>query len=656
MPFWWRRRNRWWYNRRRRYKPRRRRYRRKRRFYKRNYRTTHRRRRRRRKKVRRKKPFLTVKQWQPETIKKCKIIGFTAHVVGAHGKQFACFADERFHWIAPKTPGGGGFTFEKFTLEHFYREHLLHRNIWTTSNTFLELCRYTGTTFKIFRHPHIDFIFAFSRSYPMIAHQESYMSCHPAVLLNSKHKKIIPSLKTQPRGKNYKKIHIKPPRQMTNKWFFQDQFADTGLFTIRAAACDLRYGFFGCCNENDLVGFFELNLQFYQNAGWGNPTGGTSWYEPYHGAPKQIIKFVMANGKQGQIDRTNSDYKKSISYDNGWFNSNFLQAIKITEPQQMVIPTTVGRYNPTVDDGIGNKIWLFSTLKNSYLEPTTDHDLILEGRPLWLMLYGFTNWVAKKKQDSTFLESYCLAIESPYIMPKKGMTTPHIPIDNSFYQGNGPYGTYTTSYMKEHWFPTLMHQQETINNIVLSGPFIPKLANQTQSTWELHSTYKSFFKWGGSQLPEQDTADPKKQHDWIVPGLIQDTLQIHDPQKQKPTSILHAWDWRRGLLTKTALKRMHENQETDESLSTDSESWQTPQKKKKGNALPVLENQEKKIQKCLLSLCEESTYQDVPPDNLQLLIQQQQQQQQQIKHNLLKLIADLKLKQKVLQMQTGMLP
>ncbi len=89
----------------------------------------------------------------------------------------------------------------------------------------------------------------------MQADIESYMTCHPAILMNARHKKVIPSLLTRPHGKNRVRIKLKPPKLMVNKWFFQQHIAETGLVTIKTAACNLRYSFLGCCNSNQLVAF-----------------------------------------------------------------------------------------------------------------------------------------------------------------------------------------------------------------------------------------------------------------------------------------------------------------------------------------------------------------------------------------------------------------
>ncbi len=493
--------------------------------------------------------------------------------------------------------GEGVLLLEKYTFTIRYIENISYTETYGLHlNVLLELCRYTGCKIIFWRHPHVDFVVSYQLSYPMISTIESYMTCHPAILINSRHKKIIPSLATKPHGKNFKKVKIKPPKLMTTKWFFQDHFANTGLFTLKSAAADLRYSFLGCCNTNQLVTFYALNPSFYQNAGWGNETGGTKWYLPYNGCPVGSYTVTLYNGKDKTINIPVTNYASSISYEQGWFQPDLLQAIKIKSPTEYAVPVTAGRYNPTIDTGEGNAIWIKSVLNNKYDPPHSDLDVILQDRPLWLMFYGFVSWVQKKKNDPGFMEHNYVVIESKFIEPKKGPQSYWVPIDQNFYLGKAPFDEYLTTLSKKLWYPTLEHQQETINAIVESGPFIPKFDNLKLSTWELHSTYTFYFKWGGSQLPDHETADPSKQHDYTVPDKLQQAIQVTDPQRQKKESILHSWDFRRGLATKTAIKRMLQNLSTNASISSDSEE-EVPQKKKRGNAVPILETQENKIQK-----------------------------------------------------------
>ncbi len=59
--------------------------------------------------------------------------------------------------------------------------------------------------------------------------QFTYPDTYPKNLLLAKHKKLIPSLKTKPHGKRGVTIRFKPPKLLTNKWYFQESLANTGL-------------------------------------------------------------------------------------------------------------------------------------------------------------------------------------------------------------------------------------------------------------------------------------------------------------------------------------------------------------------------------------------------------------------------------------------
>ncbi len=203
MAFWWYRRRKPWF---RNYRTRKtRRYRgrarRPRRFRRRRNRRTHRRRRRRYRKVRRKQKKIILKQWQPESIRKCKIKGTGTLVLGANGTQYRCYTIYKDEWTNPKNPAGGGFGCELITLKYLYKEYLYKNNIWTTSNEYYELCRYTGCNITVYRHPETDFILAYDTQPPFYINKYTYMFCHPHQMLQRKHKKILLSTATKPNGK-----------------------------------------------------------------------------------------------------------------------------------------------------------------------------------------------------------------------------------------------------------------------------------------------------------------------------------------------------------------------------------------------------------------------------------------------------------------------
>nr|UHK06750.1 MAG: ORF1 [Torque teno midi virus]UHK06761.1 MAG: ORF1 [Torque teno midi virus] len=663
MAFWWRRRRRWWRgNRRPFYKRRKRRqYRRKRWIRRYKYRRPARRRKRRRQKVRRKRKKIKIEQWQPEKIVKCRIKGLTLLLLGAQGKQFACYTNEEFNWTPSRTPGGGGFAVERFTLQSLYNDFKLGRNYWSKSNLNLDLCRYTGCKIKLFRHRHTDFIVSYKLQPPFNLDKDTYMNSNPYdLMLRTKHK-IVPSHKTKPNGRQTVTLRIKPPKQMNTHWYFQETFRESTLVQLTATAINLNYSYLAPTGQNQLLSLLGINQQFYYNASWGNTNQGTkNHYNPLTGnkdlSPNLKVKYRETDTAFKDVTVTQENYSTSISYEKGWFQSALLKAVQIQS--QEVLPITAFRYNPTIDNGSGNAVWLSSVLNSTYNKPTSDKTLIIENQPLWKALFGFFNFVQAVKGDKQFLRSYIVILQSPAIFPYKDIGTKnyHIPIDRSFIDGQGPYKQPPTQQQKKLWFPTLENQLESINYIVQCGPYVPKYQEERESNWQLPMFYYFYFKWGGSFNPDEPVADPSGQRTYPVPNQNTAAVQVINPKKQAAESILHAWDYRRGYITKTAIKRIQEYQETDTDFQTDADSQAPPKKKICSRALQYIPEEEEEIQSCLQELFKENTSQETQEtQDLRHLIKQQQEQQQSIKLHLLQLISNLKKKQRILQLQTGLL-
>nr|UHM27039.1 MAG: ORF1 [Torque teno midi virus] len=662
MPFWWRRRRKPWYGRWKRRRPQRyKRRRTRRRFPRRRNRKTYRRRRRRKTKVRRKRAKLPVQQWQPDSIRKCKIKGIGLLVLGAEGTQMYCYTTNRNDYVPPKVPYGGGFGAEQYTLKYLYEEYTLHNNIWTHTNLYKDLCRYLWCKIIFYRHQNIDFITSYSRQPPFDINKWTYPACHPQQQLLQKHKKIILSLKSKPNGKYTKKMFIKPPKQMLSKWFFTKTFCEFPLFFLKGAALNLRFSFLTQTNENLLVNLISLNTGFYKLPNWMERQT-SSGYLPYPNISSTLqYKYKVKGGTEQTAsisEGITTDYSKSVNYDTGWFKPQFLQSTQILQSGTILAThaTIAGRYNPTVDTGEKNKIYLVSTYSHDWNPPTTDKQILITGVPLWLGLYGFYSYIRTVKPKDYF-RTHVVVLESPaiYCFPEIGSCTKYIPIDLEYIQGKKPYERPVTTADKNLWVPTMEWQIKTLNAIVESGPFVPNLSEERESSWELKYHYNFYFKWGGPEMPDQEVKNPQDFSIYNVPDTMPKTVQITNPEKQSTESYIHPWDIRRGVIKESALKRMFQHLETDTEFEYSTE--EAPQKKKKrlGAALRDPQEETKEIQDCLLSLCEENTCQEQETKTLQQLIQQQQQQQDQLKYNILRLLMDLKDKQRMLQLQTGML-
>nr|UHK04979.1 MAG: ORF1 [Torque teno midi virus] len=673
MPFWWRRRKKPWYGpfrrrwRRRQYKTRRRR----RRYPRRRTRKAYRRRRTRRKrKVRRKLQKLTLKVWQPESVRKCKIKLLGTLVNGAQGRQMYCYTNEIANYLPPKSPGGGGFGCEIITLEYLYEQYLQRNCIWTKTNQYSDLCRYTGGKITLYRHATIDFIFSYNIQPPFTIEKETYLNLHPQLQLLSRRHRVILSKATNPRGKIKHTIKFKPPKEMSTKWFFQNDFSHTPLIQLNASAADFQYVTLGCCNVSQMSTFYALNCEhFFKESSWGQFK--SSPYMPYT-TLKLPLTFVYTKqgGQEGRyVIKTDTfgtgvgSYTKSVSRLAGWFNNRVLLAKAVyAEDKQTgdldeskklaTLPIVTMRYNPIEDTGSGNEVWLTSIFHGAYDKPSVTPDYLIKGYPLYLAFFGYYNFLLQTSNDKGIMFSHMFVVKSPALKPLQSSTGQQFYpiIDWDFLNGKLPYDEFIGDNDSRKWYPTVESQLLSINNFVQSGPYIPRLDNQRNSTWELRYKLTMYFKWGGPQVSDPPIDDPQHKKDYPTPGGVQEALQIADPKKQKPETMFHEWDYRRGIITTAAIKRMSDNLETDSSLQSDDSE---PEKKKKrvSKSLPCLQKKEEKIKKCLQELFEKDTYQE--SQDLKLLIKQQHQQQQQLKSNILELLTDLKQKQRYLSLQTG---
>nr|UHK04602.1 MAG: ORF1 [Torque teno midi virus] len=658
MPFWWGRRRKFWSGTRYRKWTRRNLYKKRRKPRRRRYRRFTRGRRRRRKKVRRKKKQkIVLTQWQPESVVKCKIKGYSTLVLGAEGRQFICYTNETSDFTQPKAPGGGGFGYELITLEWLYHEWRAHNNYWTKSNQYKDLLRYTGGAITLYRHPNVDFVFSYSIQPPFNVNKLTYPDMQPQNMLLHPHHRIIFSLKTRPLGKPKVRIKFKPPKLMSNKWFFAKEFSDAGLVLFKATACDFSFPRIAPKAQNQMLTVLYLNESFYPSPIWGQ---ASITYIPIT-TKTGTYKFSNPNTKPPYrdftIDTNNLDYNKAIAKDTGWFGPKVLNAseVKYNDKEYGSLPMFAARYNPAVDTGDGNIVYAVSVLQHNWGPPTVQSDYVIRGQPLWMAFFGFWSWIKYVSKDKNFFEHYMFVVQSEAIKPISQNTAQkrYAFLDTSFISGKLPWDEYLSKNIAAKWYPKALFQQEMINNFVECGPFIPKLGNITESTWELGYKYNFYFKWGGPQVTDKPIDDPQYQPDYPIPRTQLQTVQISDPQTLETETLLHEWDFRRGYVTQTALKRMSENFEIETDIQSD-DSGPTKKRRKVTKEVPYQTEKEETLQTCLQELCKENTFQETP-QTLEELILQQQQQQQHLKHNILTVLTQLRKQQKNLSLQTGYL-
>lgn len=598
-------------------------------------------------------------QWQPDSIKKCKIRGLGVLCLGAEGTQIDCYTVEKAKYVKPKVPWGGGFGLENITLNYLYEEYTFTNNYWTASNIMKDLCRYLFAEITIFRHPDTDFIVSYNRQGPHKLDKYSFIRCHPQQMLLQKHKKVILSLSSKPNGKYKKKFKVKPPKQMLTKWFFTKDFSDKSLLLLTGTAANFRYSHLSATNQNLQTSIYSLNTSYFQIPDWAATKD--TWYHPYGTVKMPVTYKPKGSSTTKTLDFTTATspqtkYLKSVNHDTGWFKTEFLFATQVDKAgtQYAVTPLIIGRYNPEIDDGKGNEVYLVSTLQTSWGQ-ITDKNLYWKDMPLWMCLFGIYSYVKQMKTED-YIDAHVVVIVSKaiYCYPQVGSCTRYCPLDFEYLQGKLPYDQTLTEKQKTYWYPSMRWQKKTLNAIVESGPFVPQYSEDKKSTWELKYEYLFYFKWGGPYTEEPEIKNPQELDTWDAPDKLPKTIQIQNPAKQSTESMLHPWDWRRGIIKKTAIKRMYEHLETDTEFQPSSEEA-SPTKKRKGAALQNPQKETQEINHCLQELFKKNTFQEQETQTVQQLLQQQQQYQEQLKLNILTLLFQLKEKQRAIQQQTGLL-
>nr|UGV44696.1 MAG: ORF1 [Torque teno virus] len=647
---WWRRRRRRWFRglwrrraaarRRARWttrRPRRRRVRRRRRWRRgRRKRRTYRRRRRFRR--RRRKPKLIIKQWQPALIKRCRIKGYIPLIISGNG-TFATNFTSHINDRIMKGPFGGGHSTMRFSLFILYEEHLRHMNFWTRSNDNLELGRYLGASLKIYRHPDQDFIVVYNRRTPLGGNIYTAPSLHPGNAILAKHKILIPSLQTRPKGKKTVKLRIAPPTLFTDKWYFQKDISDVTLFNIMAVEADLRFPFCSPQTDNTCVSFQVLSsvyndylsINAFNNdnsdtalkafLGKAFPTSGTKGTSlnalntfrtegclshpqlkkpnPTENKPNETQYFAPLDALWGdpiyynQLNQ-NKDMSKIISeiliknmttyhqklneFPQSYKgNKAFCHLTGIYSPpylnQGRIAPEIFGLYteiiyNPYTDKGTGNKVWMDPLTKDNNIYKEGQSKCLLTDMPLWTLLFGYTDWCKKDTNNWDLPLNYRLLIICPYTFPKcyneKVKDYGYVPYSYKFGAGQMPDGSnYIPFQFRAKWYPTVLHQQQVMEDISRSGPFAPKV--EKPST-QLVMKYCFNFNWGGNPIIEQIVKDPSTQPTYEIPGTgnLPRRIQVIDPRVLGPHYSFRSWDMRRHTFSRASIKRVSEQQETSD--------------------------------------------------------------------------------------------
>lgn len=527
-------------------------------------------------------------------------------------------------------PNGGGFTIVRFNLNALFEQHEKAHNIWSKSNKNFPLFRYLGCIVKVYRPLNTDVVVKFQTCYPMCCSKLMYTGSQPSIMMMTKGAKLIRGKCNNPNAKPYKKFKLPPPQQMTNKWYFQQDQAQTGLLLIQASTASFDQYYTSIHSDSASITLTSLNTKIFKNLNFANfpNTSGYSPNDKFHlwatnGGNQQIQDLIWlgqtkkynegktlktANGTNTQTKFQNY-FANPDNWGNPFHHTNLHQThtlwftqkppaqhflgkfddYKLTKPLQECGFTKVTqelffeiRYNPFTDKGYDNNIYIKANWKeNEDLEPEPDIDLQNPGFPNWLSCFGFVDYLVKLEKKSQLRTHYLLIWKSKYFYPQLDY---YIFVDPDFIKGNSDDYEGRLNFDNLNWYPMITHQEESLNTLALSGPGAPKLPDAKLSEVKIEYLFK--FKIGGCAPPVEKVADPSKQPIYVTPNNILDKHSLQSPE-EPIESFLYQFDWRRDQITETAAKRITQDFSTRKYLFTDAATT--------GTTVPLHQTQEKEL-------------------------------------------------------------
>lgn len=531
-----------------------------------------------------------------------------------------------FSTVPPTLPSGGGFSIKNFSLNTLYSEHNYCRNKWTRTNNDYPLVRYTGAKFKIHQPELIDLIITFDTQLPLRSNQEMYQTMQPSIHNMLKNRVIVPSRQTRTQKKPYTTIRVRPPNQILNKWYFQKDFAKLPLVQLRTSATTFTQFFQPTDSENNNITISFLsktiqnrNIQKYpQTTGYSNriqPQSGTHPAQPvYLYSTRQItstdiqqteVQYLIFLGQTKTAELGTEVINQKDNYtEKYWGNPFYWEYLKDTYPvlqSTMTVSQLIQyaktsptkklaqltshplsqihlidklRYNPMRDWGKDNQMYIYPLFKDGQgWDPPEDplySQTIVSGLPLWLLPFGYTDFQYRAHSFARYDTDYITVLRTKYL---NNIEQNLVLVSDSLIEGTSPHEEGPDPLDYNRWYPCIQFQLEQINNVLSSGPGVPKLRNDITAQATLDYTF--YFKWGGNFPPMSSIQDPIDQPTYPIPNNNTQTIALQNPESN-PEHILYNFDERRGMLTTRAIKRIKKNKEITTPFITDPESGHIP--------------------------------------------------------------------------------
>lgn len=534
-------------------------------------------------------------------------------------------------------PGGGGWSVKAFSLNYLYDAHQHCKNIWTKGNYNLPLVKYLGCRIRCYQSLTQDWVFRYQNFYPMVATIDSYCSAQPGLMLMNHHTKKIPSKITYKKKKPYITFRIKPPALMQNKWYFAHDLSKIPLLMTYCSACSLDNYYIETDKESTNITINILKTGIFENTNFENKGTTPYWCRQLPNSPfsklylyatqheftgnkikvKHIIclgdtqhytgGFAFSDPHNPYKDWTTYKTKHDIwgnpfypDYLNNkdtytiWLSTiNWATIINTTDPETehdfstSKTPVTElyeqVRYAPERDTGDHNTIYFTSTFIDvNHWDPPTDTSYTNHGFPLYILAWGYSDFVKRMEKLKDLETKYCITIKTNTTYPIRQTL---VPLSQSFINGHSPFENHFNPLDRDRWYPSLQYQYEAINEICKTGPGTPKSGGR--KTTEAKFEYIFYFKFGGSPPTVPEIEDPSEQTRFPIPNNFRGTTTIESPNTPIQ-SYLYNFDTKKDIITLKAAKRIKEDWETKENVFTDAkekagleEVYIPPTKKKK---------------------------------------------------------------------------
>nr|UGV39544.1 MAG: ORF1 [TTV-like mini virus] len=531
---------------------------------------------------------IRLRQWNPRTTRLCKIKGHIPLIICGRDRQI-------FNWmqyydsIGPaEQSGGGGWSSIVFSLGALYQQFKRLMNWWTKDNDGLPLVQYKGCKFKFYKSWDCDYIVTAQTCPPMTDTEYKHLDSHPYRQLMNKRPIIVPNLVRKPSKKTYKVKRFPPPSLLQNKWYFQQDFCATNLIMLTTSAASFDQFWLPNDEISQVITFHSLNTKIFANPNfhthdtygynpkstiilWGTGNGTHTTPQTY-GSLHYLAdtdQYKLGQQWNGTFPPERKNWGNPFYHDHSSIDTKIYYSTSkptkatdkpsITELDPIYVTC---RYNPLKDTGEGNQVFFKSTSisKKNIFEPEDNPDIHISGFPLWLIFWGWTDWLEKKKPINQIYLNYYIVVVTDFIEPK---LPGYVILDEDFIF---PDPTKLTETDKLYWHPRWAYQKKTANRIGTSGPCTPKL-NKAHSI-QVNAFYTFYFKFGGCPAPMQNIKDPCEQPKFPVPSDQLQTIQIVDPATDKQ-SLLHDFDERRQTLTETATKRIKKAKDSKTNIFAD---------------------------------------------------------------------------------------